>query len=379
MGTELSIFEDWSERGLSKLRVGVIGTGMAFERLHYPAYLKLSDVYEIGAVCDQDESKLADWGQRLGLSGENLYTDWRKMVGKDDLDVIDIMVPIELNYAITEGVARELAGKRKGIICEKPLAGTFREALSARELAQRYSVMIMIAENYRYSEEMNIIRDLVTSRRVGDPMYFIYNRTVDFPSDVWKDDFAAREWRQYPQFPGGAIADMAVHDIAGMRHVFGAIDRLHAFGRPQEAEFSPYSVVAVNLLFKSGLVGQFSFFCAGKEMQRPLVGFRIFGTEGMIYLEERNVGVINVAYNDRRSEQIPYDSQKGYYNELLNLANALTGKEPVSVPPEMEYGDLKMVRDILKSVQEQKIVAVDKTADYVPDYTQPGQERPWLQ
>lgn len=379
MGTELSIFEDWSERGLSKLRVGVIGTGMAFERLHYPAYLKLSDVYEIGAVCDQDESKLADWGQRLGLSGENLYTDWRKMVGKDDLDVIDIMVPIELNYAITEGVARELAGKRKGIICEKPLAGTFREALSARELAQRYSVMIMIAENYRYSEEMNIIRDLVTSRRVGDPMYFIYNRTVDFPSDVWKDDFAAREWRQYPQFPGGAIADMAVHDIAGMRHVFGAIHRLHAFGRPQEAEFSPYSVVAVNLLFKSGLVGQFSFFCAGKEMQRPLVGFRIFGTEGMIYLEERNVGVINVAYNDRRSEQIPYDSQKGYYNELLNLANALTGKEPVSVPPEMEYGDLKMVRDILKSVQEQKIVAVDKTADYVPDYTQPGQERPWLQ
>lgn len=379
MGTELSIFEDWSERGLSKLRVGVIGTGMAFERLHYPAYLKLSDVYEIGAVCDQDESKLADWGQRLGLSGENLYTDWRKMVGRDDLDVIDIMVPIELNYAITEGVARELAGKRKGIICEKPLAGTFREALSARELAQRYSVMIMIAENYRYSEEMNIIRDLVTSRRVGDPMYFIYNRTVDFPSDVWKDDFAAREWRQYPQFPGGAIADMAVHDIAGMRHVFGAIDRLHAFGRPQEAEFSPYSVVAVNLLFKSGLVGQFSFFCAGKEMQRPLVGFRIFGTEGMIYLEERNVGVINVAYNDRRSEQIPYDSQKGYYNELLNLANALTGKEPVSVPPEMEYGDLKMVRDILKSVQEQKIVTVDKTADYVPDYTQPGQERPWLQ
>jgi len=61
MGTELSIFEDWSERSLGKLRVGVIGTGMAFERLHYPAYLKLSDVYEIGAVCDQDESKLADW------------------------------------------------------------------------------------------------------------------------------------------------------------------------------------------------------------------------------------------------------------------------------------------------------------------------------
>lgn len=372
-------FGDWSDQGLSKLRVGVIGTGMAFERLHYPAYERLSDVYEIGALCDQDAGKLADWGQRLRLGAESLYTDWRKMVARDDLDVIDIMVPIELNYAITERVARELAGKRKAIICEKPLAGTFKEALSARELAQRYSVLIMIAENYRYSEEMNIIRDLVVSRRVGDPVYFIYNRTVDFPSDMWKDDFAAREWRQYPEFPGGAIADMAVHDLAAMRHIFGAIDRLQAFGRPQDAEFSPYSVIVVNMLFASGMIGQFSFFCSGKEMQRPLVGFRIFGTEGMIYLEDRNSGVINVAYNDRRSEQIPYDPQKAYYNELLNLANALRGKEPVSVPPEMEYGDLKTVRDILKSIQEQKIVTVDKTADYLPDYGQPGREGLWLQ
>ena len=52
--------------------------------------------------------------------------------------MIDIMVPIELNYAITERVARELAGKRKAIICEKP-SRHLQEALSARELAQRYS------------------------------------------------------------------------------------------------------------------------------------------------------------------------------------------------------------------------------------------------
>ncbi len=76
-----------------------------------------------------------------------------------------------------------------------------------------------------------------------------------------------------------------------------------------------------------------------------------------------------------RSLMIP----ESYYNELLNLANALRGKEPVSVPPEMEYGDLKTVRDILKSIQEQKIVTVDKTADYLPDYGQPGREGLWLQ
>ena len=277
-----------------------------------------------------------------------------------------------------EAVARRLSGKRKAIICEKPLAGSFKEALSARELAQRYQIPILIAENYRYNEETNIVRQLVSDRRVGDVVYFLYNRVMDFPQEMWKDAFPARDWRQYPEYPGGAITDSAVHDLAAIRHIFGAIDRLQAFGHPQDEEFSPYSAIVANMLFSSGVVGQFSFFCAGKEAQRPAVGLRVFGTSGMIYLESRDAGVIHIAHNDGRIEGIPFEPQKGYYNELLNLANAMAGREPISVPPEMEYGDLKTVRDILRSIQEQKIVTVDKTPDYTPDYSQTGVHVPFM-
>lgn len=190
-----------------------------------------------------------------------------------------------------------------------------------------------------------------------------------------KNKFPATEWRQHPQFPGGALTDTALHDLAGLRHIFGAIDRLQAFGRPQEADFAPYEVVNVNLLFKSGVTGQFSFFCAGKEMQRPLIGLRIFGTEGMLYLEERDAGTINLAFNDGRSEQIPYEPQKGYYNELLNFYNALTGAEPISVTPEMEYGDLKTVQAILQSIKEERVVAFDEEAGYRPAYQHPPVEK----
>lgn len=361
-----------------KLKVGVIGVGMAFERLHYPAYQRLSDRYGISALCDVDVWKAQEWADRLGIGREHAYKRHEDMLQQEDLDVVDIMVPIELNYAVTESVARALAGKKdrrlKGIVTEKPLASDREEARRARDLAGEYGVPIMVAENYRYNQEINIIRDLVREKRVGSPVYFIQNVATEFPVRMYKDDFYAKEWRQHPKFPGGNLTDAGLHDVAALRHVFGAIDRLHAFGVPQDDEFSPYAVVCVNFRFKSGVTGQFSFYSAGREIQRPLIGLRVFCEDGMIYLEERLAGIINVFHNDGRHEQIPYVPYEGYYNELLNMYNALTGTEPVSVPPEMEYGDLKTIMDILKSIEEGEVVRVDEDEAYTPVYgPQPSQ------
>lgn len=372
---------------LRKLRVGVIGVGMAFERLHYPAYQRLADRYEIAALCDVDIWKARDWAGRLGIGQEHAYSRYEDMLQGEDLDVVDIMVPIELNYAVTESVARALAaknnGKNRGIITEKPLASNMEEAHEARDLAREYSIPIMVAENYRYNQEINIIRDLVRTKRVGSAVYFIQNVATEFPVRMYRDDFYAREWRQHPKFPGGDLTDAGLHDIAALRHIFGPIDRLHAFGVPQDDDFSPYAVVNVNFRFKSGLTGQFSFYPAGREVQRPLIGLRIFGEEGMIYLEERLAGIINVFHNDGRQEQIPYTPYEGYYNELLNLYNALTGTEPISVPPEMEFGDLKTIMNILKSIKEGRVVPVDEAETYTPVYgpqpRQPYEQQPELE
>lgn len=354
---------------MDKLKVGIIGTGLAFARLHYPAYQELADKYEIVALCDSEPDKTRPWAERLGLGGNNVYTDYRPMLWRGDINVFDIMVPIEHNFRVTEDVARAIAHQPgRAIICEKPLAAGYEQARTHAELPRRYGVPIMIAENYRYSEEINIIRDLVGQKRIGDTVYFIHNRVTCFPENMQKNKFAREEWRQHPVFAGGVIMDTGVHDVAALRHIFGAIDKLQSFGVPQSDDFAPYAVINVNMRFKNGVTGQFSFYCAGKEMQRPLTGLRIFGTAGMIYLEERDCGTINLAYNDGRAEQIQYRPQRGYYNELLNLYNAMTGRETISVTPEMEYGDAKTILDMLRSVKEGSTIAVDSEANYIPAY-----------
>jgi len=337
---------------------------MAFERLHYPAYQKLSDKFEIRALCDIDFQKTDKWRKLLNLLPKDCYRDFHEMIRRKDLDAFDIMVPIELNYEVTEEVAQ--AGKP--IITEKPLGATKKQALDARDLPKRFNIPIMVAENYRYNEDINIIRDLVRTQEAGRVYYFIQNRFVDFPNEMTKNKFPAREWRQHPEFPGGVFYDTGVHEIAALQHIFGAIESVHAFGVKQEEDFSPYSVIQTNLLFKSGVTGQFTFFCAGKETQRPLIGLRIFCDNGMIYLEERDCGTINVFYNDGGSKQIPYQPQMGFYHELLNFYKAASGKEPLAVTPELEYGDALAIFAILDSLENRKEVKVAARANYEPAY-----------
>ncbi len=361
---------------MERLKVGIIGTGMAFERLHYPAYQELANKYEIAAICDPDMEKTNRWAAELGLGGDNIYTDYRPLLWREDINVFDIMVPIEHNYRVSEDVAKAIAHRPgKAIVCEKPLASTYEQAKDFAKMPRRYGIPVMIAENYRYNEEIDLIRDMVRRKKVGDPVYFMQNRVVFFPGDMYKDKFPRTEWRQHPVFNGGAIIDTAVHDMAALRHIFGPIDKLQAFGVPQNDDFSPYAVVNVNMRFKSGVIGQFTFYCAGREAQRPLVGLRIFGTYGMIFLEERDCGTINLAYNDGNSEQVAYRPQRGFYNELLNLYNALTGREVIAVTPEVEYGDVKTILDTLRSIREERIIPVDVDEGKIPAYI-PTQHQP---
>lgn len=346
---------------MEKIKVGVIGTGMAWEKLHWPAFQELADRFEIRAVCDVNRERAETWGRKLGLPPEDIFTDYHALLGRADLQAVDIIVPIALNHRVAAAAVR--AGK--AVILEKPMGATYQEALATRDLSAAYGIPLLVAENYRYSEEFNLIRDLIRTEKIGRPVFFIYHTTSCFPCAMKEDTFAAKEWRQHPVYPGGDILDAAIHPLAGIRHVFGGIKYLQAFGVPQDDGFSPYAVITVNIHFMNNVIGTFSYYNAGQEPQKPLVGLRIFGEKGQLYLEDPNCGYINLFYNDGGHELIPYRPMRGYYNELLNFHKALTGEEALAVTPDMELGDMRTVFAILQSIRDQDVVKVDR----VPEYT----------
>jgi predicted dehydrogenase len=352
---------------MKKIRLGVIGTGLAWERLHYPALQELKDKYEIAALANRTRADAETFAQKINLDPSNVYGDYNEMLKRSDIDAVDILVPIDQNYKVSEDVA----GEGKSFICEKPMAPDMTQAVKYLELTRNKELKILIAENYRYSDENNILKQLVSEGRIGSIVYFIRNNAACFPCDMSNNTYAGTEWRQHPRFPGGAFLDAALHDIAAFRYIFGDVECVQAFGKPQTQDYNPYLSVNCNLQFKNDVIGQYTYYPSGMETQKPLVGFRIFGTKGQIFLEDKTSGVVSITYNDGKSETVSFTPERGYYNELLNFYNAYTGTEAILVTPEVEFGDVKTVFKILDSVKSRQITFVDDHAqneffEYIP-------------
>ena len=70
---------------MERVKLGVIGLGLAWERLHAPALDRLKDKFEVVAVCDKDVAKAKEVAQFLGIGEENAYGDYSKMLNREDI------------------------------------------------------------------------------------------------------------------------------------------------------------------------------------------------------------------------------------------------------------------------------------------------------
>ena len=326
---------------MQRIRLDVIGTGLAWERLHLPALQQLQDKYEIAAVCDTDIAKAQAAAAGLGLSQERVYTDHRVMLRREDIDAVDVLVPIPENFDVAQDVIRT----GKGLIAEKPLAATLDGARDLITLKNRHGTKVMVAENFRYEEFSGIIKEALG--QIGEVAYFIFNTGADFEADMTGDTFGAKEWRQHPEFPGGIFLDGGVHDIALMRYLFGDAHNVQALAARQDKDYCPYRNINAIMQFNNGVIGNYNFWSPNAELAKPPVGLRIFGSLGEIVLESKECGTVQIYFKDGRSEQKPFTPGKGYYHELLNFYNG-----NIVSAPEKELGDMELIFRILDILRE---------------------------
>jgi predicted dehydrogenase len=323
---------------MKKLRLGVIGTGLAWDRLHYPALKELSDKYEIVAVCNKAVDKAQGFAQGINLSQENIYGDYNEMLKRDDIDVVDVLVPISENFE----VARDVLNAGKNLIAEKPFAATIEGAKELIELKNKNNLKVMVAENFRYEDGNRMIKDIISKGKIGEVAYFVFNTAANFQKEQYTDSFASTEWRQHPYFEGGIFLDGGVHDMALMRFLFGEVEEVNAYARPQDEDFCKYMNINCIIKFQNSVIGSYNFYSSGGDLQKPPIGLRIFGTLGEIHLESKDCGVIDVHYKDGKCEKINYMPSRGYYNELLNFYDG-----NIICTPEKEVGDIELIFKIL--------------------------------
>lgn len=331
-----------------KIRLGVIGTGLAWNNLHYPALQELSDLFEITALCNRTADKARAFAQRIGLHEDRVYTDCRDLLRRDDVDAVVLAVPIEQNHPM----AREVILAGKPLLAEKPFAATPEQARELIDLKNSRGVKVLVGENFRYDEEAALLKDVVSRGALGEIMYFIQNTAYNFQPGLGGDSYGGTVWRQQPRFDGGLFLDGGVHDFARLRYIFGEVGTLYACARPQEEAYCPYMSLNALLRFECGVAGQYNSYIQGAELTAPPVGLRLYGTLGEAYLEKRETGVLRLMYRDGRREDKTFAPDRGYVNEFKNFHGALTRDEPIVSTPETELGDIELVGRILRSARE---------------------------
>jgi len=165
-------------------------------------------------ICGRDAAKVAEAAGRFGWA--EAATDWREVVNRPDIDLVDICTPGDSHAPIA--IAAAAAGKT--VFCEKPLANTLAEAETMLAAVQKAGVVHMVCHNYRRAPAVVLAKQLIEAGRLGEIRH--YRGT--YLQDWIVDPAFPRVWRLQKERAGsGALGDIASHSIDLARYLVGEI------------------------------------------------------------------------------------------------------------------------------------------------------------
>lgn len=146
---------------MSKLKVGVVGTGNIFKGLHLPALVAHPEV-ELVAFCDINKEKAQKLADQYGVP--HVYENYQDLIAREDIDIVDICTSNLYHSEIS--VAALKAGKH--VFCEKPDAVNPGEALKMEEASIASGKVLMVMRNNRFRPVSQFIKQFVDEGHAGE-------------------------------------------------------------------------------------------------------------------------------------------------------------------------------------------------------------------
>ncbi|TVX97399.1 Gfo/Idh/MocA family protein [Cohnella terricola] len=332
---------------MRKVRVGMIGHSFP-GRVHSQAYRDLLAHSRIGiepvmqTIVGRRENEVKLAAEELGwLSYE---TDWRRLIERDDIDIIDIGTPVSLHREIA--VAAAEAGKH--IICSSPLAGSKAEAEKIWRSARKAGVVHMVPYPLRYMPAVRYARKIVNDGLLGDIYHF---RAQCCPKS--NDRLGTSSKREL-------LEDLLAHSIDLGRNLIGEIQE--AVGMkdstecpvgsmngtttsPHEEKISPpnensscesmNTALTALVRFDNGIIGIFEVSQLGKGFHRSNL-IEINGNKGSLRLDLEELNTVRLCLQDPVTgkgefRNIDCSDYEAPGDELRKLAGKKSGYEQAFV------------------------------------------------
>jgi len=213
---------------MKTLNVGLIGYGF-MGRAHSNAFAKVNHFFDLEhqvvlkAACARDGGKVKAFAARWGY--ESVETDWRKLIAREDIDVIDIATPNNTHAEIAIAAAK--AGKM--ILCEKPLSMNGPEGRKMVDVIEKTKVPNMVWYNYRRVPAVALAKQLIDEGRLGRIFHYRAKFLQDWTISPELPQGGAGLWRLDIKAAGsGVTGDLLAHCIDTAIWLNGSIDKVSA-------------------------------------------------------------------------------------------------------------------------------------------------------
>ena len=186
------------------LPIGCIGSGFIMADCHLVAYAAAG--FNPVAIASRTPSHAAEVAQRHGLRS---YESYLQMLQEEELQVVDIAVPPDLQLQVIEDVIKH--GKNiRGILAQKPLATNYLQACKIVQMCAAAGITLAVNQNMRYDQSVRACRDLLNRNALGAP---------DFASI---DMRAIPHWMPWQERLGWVtLRIMSIHHLDTFRYWLG--------------------------------------------------------------------------------------------------------------------------------------------------------------
>ena len=209
---------------MAALNAALIGTGM-MGRLHSLAMATLPSFFpDLPAI---RRSVVVDVTEDLAQRGAHQFgydewaLDWKKVVARPDIDVVNIVTPNDSHRAIAEFAMAQ----GKHVLCEKPLALSAADAREMAEQSRRSKGTHMVGFNYRRCPAVLEAKKLIDEGAIGEILSFraLYLQDWAMPDDTpWSWRFGAKE------AGSGALGDIGSHALDYALFLVGEVESVCA-------------------------------------------------------------------------------------------------------------------------------------------------------
>jgi scyllo-inositol 2-dehydrogenase (NADP+) len=301
------------------IRLGVIGLGLIWIRVHRPILETLKDTFEPIAFCDVSEQRRAATAQEFPAA--TVLSDYQSLLALPEVDAVLVLTPIAFNTPVAQ--AALLAGKH--VIMEKPIARSVAEGHELVATARRSGRRLFVTEQMGYRQAEEDLAAIIAAGEIGDLV--IWDRVQHMEADTAQGElrYETTPWRKQADFPLGTMFDGGIHVIAGLSKLFGAPESVVATGRQLRPDYGEYDHVAAMFQYAHGATGMLSY---SSYLQSAQNHFHIYGSAGAIVVEPSR---IIVETPEQRTIELP--AENSYASMWQAIARSFReGNEPFYTP-----------------------------------------------